>query len=199
MSQLWKLFATFFKIGGFTFGGGYAMLPIIEDALVTKNKWLSREEFLDLFAVAQSLPGVFAVNISLFLGYKLKGIRGAIISALGTTLPSFLVILAIAMYFATFKDNPIVIKIFNGIRPAVVAMIAAPVITTWRSMKMKRSALWIPILSCFLVWYMGVSPVLIIVASAFLGILYTFYIKKLIKRKVSSEDDSSNNNQQQSK
>lgn len=193
MSQLWKLFTTFFKIGGFTFGGGYAMLPIIEDEIVTKHKWLSKEEFLDLFAVAQSLPGVFAVNISLFLGYKLKGIRGALLSALGTTLPSFIVILLIAMYFTTFKDNPIVAKVFNGIRPAVVAMIAAPVVTTWRSMKMKRSALWIPILSCILVWYMGISPVIIIILSAILGIVYTLYIKKKFDKHAEKQSSNHNN------
>ena len=106
------MFKTFFKIGMFTFGGGYAMIPMIEEEVVNKHHWVSREEFLDLIAIAQSCPGVFAINISTFIGYKLKKRRGAITCALGTALPSFLIILAIAMFFHQFEDNPVVAAIF---------------------------------------------------------------------------------------
>ena len=120
------LFKTFFKIGAFTLGGGYAMIPIIEEEVVNKHKWATREEMLDLIAVAQSCPGVFAINISTFIGYKLRKKRGALCTTLGTALPSFVIILVIALFFHRFMDVPWVAAMFRGIRPAVVALIAAP-------------------------------------------------------------------------
>ncbi len=182
MKGLLNLFLVFFRIGGFTFGGGYAMLPFIEQELVDRKRWIGREEFLDLFAIAQSIPGVFAVNMSISIGYKLRGLVGAVVCAIGTILPSFAVILCIAMFFIDFRENPLVVRIFSGVRPAVVVMIAAPVFHTWRSMKMKRSALWIPILSAILVWYMGVSPVLVIIAASAGGLLYTLVLKQTLDR-----------------
>ena len=113
----WQSFITFFKIGMFTLGGGYAMIPIIEAEVVDKHKWISKEEFLDLIAIAQSCPGVFAINISIFIGYKLRKVKGAIAASIGTALPSFLIILMIAIFFSKFKDNPVVAAIFRGIRP----------------------------------------------------------------------------------
>ena len=101
-------FGIFFKIGAFTIGGGYAMVPLIENEIVTKRKWIAQEDFVDLLAISQSAPGILAVNISIFIGYKLRGIRGSIITALGTILPSFIIILAIALFFHNFKDNVIV-------------------------------------------------------------------------------------------
>ena len=111
----WVLFLTFVKIGMFTIGGGYAMIPLIEREVVNRG-WLNKQDFIDLFAVTQSLPGIFAVNISIFVGYKLKKITGSIICALGTILPSFFIILAIALFFNHFQDNVWVVKVFNGIR-----------------------------------------------------------------------------------
>ena len=98
-------FTTFFKIGAFTLGGGYAMIPIIEREVVERHKWVDKEEFLDLIAISQSCPGVFAVNMSIFIGYKLRQMRGAVCATLGTALPSFLIILLIAMFFVRFQDN----------------------------------------------------------------------------------------------
>src|SRR5574344_679597 len=132
----WTLFITFVRIGAFTIGGGYAMLPLIQREVVDRG-WMSKEEFIDLFAVAQSLPGVFAVNISIFVGYKLKKLTGSVICALGTILPSFLIILAIALFFTQFRENEWVEKAFKGLRPAVVALIAVPVITTARSLRLR--------------------------------------------------------------
>ena len=117
----WESFKTFFKIGIFTLGGGYAMIPLIEEEVVNNKKWVSRDEMLDLIAIAQSCPGVFAINIATFIGYKLRKTRGAICTTLGTAMPSFLIILAIAMFFSQFKDNKVVAAIFRGIRPAVVS------------------------------------------------------------------------------
>ena len=99
-----EAFGIFFKIGAFTIGGGYAMVPLIENEIVTKRNWISKDDFIDLLAIAQSAPGILAVNISIFIGYKLRGIRGSLVTALGTVLPSFVIILAIAMFFHNFKD-----------------------------------------------------------------------------------------------
>ena len=127
------LFKTFFKIGMVTFGGGYAMISMIEEDVVRKYQWVDKEEFLDLLAIAQSCPGVFAINISTFIGYKIRKTRGAVCTALGTALPSFIIILLIAMFFHRFQDNRIIAAMFAGIRPAVVALIAAPTFSLAKS------------------------------------------------------------------
>ena len=177
LEGLGEAFITFFKIGLFTLGGGYAMIPIIEADVVDKHKWVTREEFLDLIAVAQSCPGVFAINISTFIGYKLKKRRGAITCAVGTALPSFLIILAIAMFFHQFQDNPVVAAIFRGIRPAVVALIAVPTFNLAKSAKISWVNCWIPIGGALLIWLLGVSPILIILAAAIGGYVYGTLIK----------------------
>ena len=129
-----KLFVTFAKIGMFTIGGGYAMIPLIEREIVAKQ-WMSKEEFMEMFALTQSLPGVFAVNISIFVGYKLYKVGGSLVCALATILPSFVIMMLIAMFFARFQDNEVMIRIFNGIRPAVVALILFPCISAVRAPK----------------------------------------------------------------
>ena len=170
-------FATFFKIGLFTLGGGYAMIPVIEAEVVDKHKWVSKEEFLDLIAIAQSCPGVFAINISTFIGYKLRRVPGAVAAALGTALPSFIIILLIAMFFHSFQDNPVVASIFRGIRPAVVALIAVPTFNLARSAKIGWANCWIPVASALAIWLMGVSPILVILAAGLGGWLYGMFVK----------------------
>lgn len=172
-----QAFSAFFKIGAFTIGGGYAMVPLIEDEVVARKKWLAKEDFIDLLAIAQSAPGILAVNISIFIGYRLRGIRGSIVTALGTILPSFLIILAIALFFHNFKDNPVVEKIFKGIRPAVVALIAAPTFNMARSAKINRYNIWIPIASALLIWLLGFSPIWIIVLAGTGGLIYQWLQK----------------------
>jgi chromate transporter len=161
----------------FTLGGGYAMIPIIEAEVVEKHKWVSKEEFLDLIAIAQSCPGVFAINISTFIGYKLRKTPGAISCTLGTALPSFLIILLIAMFFHQFQDNPIVASIFRGIRPAVVALIAVPTFKLAQSAHLTWANSWIPISGALLIWALGVSPIFIILAAGIGGYLYGTLIK----------------------
>lgn len=150
----WQLFFTFFKIGAFTFGGGWAMISIIEKEIVDKHKWLDRQEFLDLLAVAQSLPGILAVNISVAVGDKLRGSRGSIVSALGTILPSFLMILAIAIFLTPdiIKTNATITAIFKGIRPAVVALIVAPVISSAKAAGISWRTVIIPVAVALLIW-----------------------------------------------
>jgi chromate transporter len=154
----WTLFITFVRIGAFTIGGGYAMLPLIQREVVDRG-WMSKEEFIDLFAVAQSLPGVFAVNISIFVGYKLKKLTGSVICALGTILPSFLIILAIALFFTQFRENEWVEKAFKGLRPAVVALIAVPVITTARSLRLRGWVLYTTSKAAKYLWQIAVFSV----------------------------------------
>lgn len=154
MSQLWQLFATFFKIGAFTFGGGWAMISIIEREVVDKHRWIDREQFIDLLAVAQSLPGILAVNIAVAIGDKLRGMRGSVMAALGTIMPSFLIILAIAIFLTpdTINNNPTLTAIFKGIRPAVVALIIAPVITSAKTAKINWKTFMIPVTVAVLIW-----------------------------------------------
>ena len=167
-----KSFGIFLKIGTFTLGGGYAMVPLIENEIVDKEKWISKDDFLDLLAIAQSTPGVFAVNISIFVGYKLRGIRGSIVTALGTILPAFISILIIALFFHNFKENTIVEHIFKGIRPAVVALIAVPTFNMAKSAKINRYTIIIPIASALLIWLLGVSPIYIIIVAGLGGYIY---------------------------
>lgn len=171
------LFKTFFKIGAFTLGGGYAMIPIIENEVVEKHQWVSRDEFLDLIAVAQSCPGVFAINISIFIGYKLQKMRGALSACLGTALPSFLIILLIALFFHSFMDVPWVAAMFRGIRPAVVALIAVPTFKLSKTAGISLVNCWIPILSAVLIWALGVNPIYIIMAAALGGYLYGKFVQ----------------------
>lgn len=180
--MLRSLFLTFARIGSFTFGGGYAMLAIIEEDVVNKKKWLTTDEFIDLFAVAQSLPGVFAVNLSIFIGHKLAGKKGAIVATLGTIMPSFLAILLLAFCFEGIKEMPQIASIMKGIRPTVIALIVVPIYTTWHHMKLSIGWVVVPILSAFLVWFLFVSPILIILAAAALGILYREGIAPYVKR-----------------
>lgn len=152
--MLKNLFLTFAKIGAFTFGGGWAMISIIEREVVTKHHWLEKEEFIDLLAVAQSMPGILAVNISVVVGDKLRGLGGAVAAALGTIMPSFLIILAIAIFLTpeAITSNPTLTAIFKGIRPVVVALILAPVFTSAKSAGIGWKMAWIPVGVAILIW-----------------------------------------------
>ncbi len=152
--MLKNLFLTFAKIGAFTFGGGWAMISIIEREVVTKHHWLEKEEFLDLLAVAQSMPGILAVNISVVVGDKLRSLGGAVAAALGTIMPSFLIILAIAIFLTpeAITSNPTLTAIFKGIRPVVVALILAPVFTSAKSAGIGWKMAWIPVGVAILIW-----------------------------------------------
>ena len=172
MNIYWDSFKTFFKIGIFTLGGGYAMIPLIEEEVVNRHRWVSKDEMLDLIAVAQSCPGVFAINTAIFIGYKLNKVRGALATTLGTALPSFIIILAIAMFFHQFEDNRIIAAMFRGIRPAVVALIAVPTFNLGKSAQLNRFTIWIPIVSALLICLMGVSPIWIIIVAGIGGFLY---------------------------
>lgn len=173
-----ELFLTFAKIGLFTIGGGYAMIPLIEESVVDKKQWVTRQELLDLIAVAQSCPGIFAANISIFIGHRRYGTKGAFVSALGVCLPSFLIILVLAILFQQFRENEYVERFFLGIRPAVVALIAAPVFRLAKTAKLTPGNIWVPVFSALLIWIAGVNPAYIILAASIGGYAYGQYIRE---------------------
>lgn len=181
MKTYFNLFFTFSKIGLFTIGGGYAMIPLIEREIV-KRQWMDQKTFLEMFALTQSLPGIFAVNISIFVGYKLKKFWGSFVCALGTILPSFFIMLLIALFFSRFQDNPYVIRIFNGIRPAVVALILVPCLSAIKALRLKYMELVAPAIGTLLIWKAGVSPVYIVLAGIAGGMLYTLWLKDKFKK-----------------
>lgn len=178
MKQYLTLLYIFAKIGLFTIGGGYAMVPLIEREFVDNKRWISREDFIDLLAVAQTVPGILAINMAIFVGYRLKGLRGAIATAFGTAFPSFAIILLIALFFTNFQNNPTVIKVFKGIRPAVVALIAAPCFQMARSAKLTWRNAIIPVIAALLIWLMAVSPIYVIIAGGAGGYLYGYVRRK---------------------
>ncbi|MCD8034408.1 MAG: chromate transporter [Alistipes sp.] len=176
MQHLHTIFLSFFKIGLFTFGGGYAMLPLIERELIDKRRWIEQKEFLDLLTLAQSVPGPIAVNTSVFVGYKVRGLGGAIAALLGAVLPSFVIILAIALFFADVRQNPVVDAAFKGMRPAVVALIIGPVISLARGM---HWAMFVVIAAAALaIWGLNWSPIWVLVGAALLGIAWELFIVK---------------------
>ena len=183
-----KLFISFFKIGAFTFGGGWAMIPLIEREVVDKQNWIKREDFVDALAIAQSLPGVLAVNISILIGNKLRGLKGCLTATLGTILPSFLIILAIAIWFVQTYDNPVVERIFKGIRPAVVALIVSPVFSTAKTAHINIKTVIIPIIVALSIWLGGVSPIWFVLLGAIGGILYCNHVIASSKQKSNKEE-----------
>ncbi|MBP1920731.1 chromate transporter [Youngiibacter multivorans] len=180
MKLLLEMFISFFKIGAFTIGGGYAMLPLIQKEVVENKKWIGEEDFLDMVAISQSAPGPIAVNISVFVGNKIKGIKGMAATVLGATLPSFLIIILVASVFIGIEKHPIVARVFMGIRPAVVALIAAPVIKMAKTAKMDRKNFYIPLSAVILVGFLGVTPIYVIIGLILFGIITT-YIRRRMK------------------
>ena len=172
--MLLDLFIAFFKIGAFTFGGGYAMISVIEQEVVTKKKWLSETEFVDMLGTVQSLPGPISINSSVYVGYKLRGTLGAMVAAIGTALPSFVIILLLAIVFTDVQDHPTIEKIFKGIRPAVVALIVAPLVRLSQKTGITYKTVIVPIAAALLVWKLGISPIYIIIAAAAGGLLFNW-------------------------
>lgn len=171
MKILMDMFITFFKIGAFTLGGGYAMLPIIQKEVVEKKKWIGETEFLDMVAISQSAPGPLAVNISAFVGQKMKGLMGLITSTLGAILPSFIIIILVASVFLGIENSPVVQRVFQGIRPAVVALIAVPVISMGKTAKVNKKNFIIPLSAAVLVAVFKITPIYAILGAAAIGIL----------------------------
>ena len=177
--MFWQLFYTYLKIGTFTLGGGYAMLPLIQREVVDRKGWINEEEFLNMIALAQAAPGLIAVNSAIFIGWRVGGWRGVAGAVLGAVLPSFLIILAIAIVFTDWKEQPAVEAAFKGIRPAVVALIAAPIFKMSKSAKLGWLTALIPITAALLIWLLHVNPVWVILAT----IILTLIIVDIIERR----------------
>lgn len=178
MRELWQIFLTFFKIGTFTLGGGYAMLPLIQREVVEKNGWVDNREFIELLALAQTSPGPIAINAAVFVGYKHKRVSGSLVACLGITLPSFMIILIIAMYLIGFRDNHYVASFFKGIRPAVVALIAAPLFALGKAIRISRWGILLASLVAAAIAYAGVSPAVMVVTVALLGLISGIFRKR---------------------
>ncbi len=188
----WKgyldIFVTFFKIGCFTFGGGYAMVPLMEEAVIDKKKWIKREEIVDLFAVSQSIPGAIAINTSTLIGYKIAGNKGALLATLGVVLPSFIVITVIASFFALFQDLKTVKAAFMGIRPAVVALILVTAVSMAKVVVKDIFGVVIMLTTVVLVVFLRVNPIVVIIGGGILGI--AFYRLKYCKGQTAERKDN---------
>lgn len=171
MRDLWELFIIFARMGAFTFGGGYAMLPIIQSEIVEKRQWATNEEIMDYYAIGQMTPGIIAVNTATFIGYKIKGVIGGIVATLGMVAPSIVIITVIAAFFKNFANYPIVQHAFGGIRLVVIALIAQTVYTMAKKTVKDKITLALFIIGFILLVATPISAVWIIIASAVIGIL----------------------------
>jgi chromate transporter len=178
MNKLLELFFIFLKIGTFTIGGGYAMIPLIEKEIVDKKGWIDRDDFIDMLALAQSSPGPIAVNTAIFVGYKVAGFIGSIIAVFGSIITVFFIMVIIALYFIGIKDNVVVERIFKGIRPAVVALIAAPVLRMGKNAKINRKTIIIPIAAVIFIVFLKVSAIYVILVSALGGLILGYFRRK---------------------
>ena len=172
MKFYYELVMLFFKIGMFVIGGGYERIPFIKKEVVENKKWLSEEEFLDALAVSQSAPGILAVNVSVYVGKRLRGIKGVVTASLGAVLPSFLIILIIAIFFKNFQDNLYVIAAFKGIKPAVIALVLTPAITLAKKAGITYKNVIFPIGIAILIALFNISPIIFILLGIFGGNLY---------------------------
>ncbi len=176
------LFSIFFKIGAFTFGGGYAMIPLIEKEIVDKRGWVEKAEIVDLFAIAQTIPGAIAINTSSLIGYKVTGKKGALVSTFGVILPSFLIISIIAAFFTQIADYPQVKAIFTGITASVVALILTASINITRAAVQDKLTLVITVLTVVSIVLFDINPIFIILLGAVPGlVVYKFMPGKIDK------------------
>jgi chromate transporter len=166
-----KLFAVFFRIGAFTFGGGYAMIPYIEREIVDKNKWIESEDIIDIFAIVQSVPGVIAVNSSTFVGYRIAGLTGAVAATLGVVLPSYIIIAVIAMFLYNFKDYPFVNEAFHGIQAGVAALMCHVVYKLGKKSVKNAYGLALALAAFLALTVFGASAILVILIAGVLGLV----------------------------
>jgi chromate transporter len=166
-----SIFWSFFKIGAFTFGGGWAMIPLIKRELVERREWLEDSEFVDLLAIAQSGPGPIAVNTATVTGYKIRGKSGALAAVFGAAMPSFLVILAFASVLVRYKNSPAIDAIFRGMRPAILGLLVAAVWQVGKNSVKERSDLWYVAAGAFLLFVLRQGPVTAVFVSGLLGIV----------------------------
>ncbi|MDR0659757.1 MAG: chromate transporter [Prevotellaceae bacterium] len=180
MRIYFEIFWSFFKIGAFTIGGGYAMIPLIEAEVVNKKKWVAKDEFAEMLALAQSAPGPIAINTAVFVGHKLKGWRCSIVSMLGAILPSFIIIVFIALFFnSAIKNNEVIERIFKGIRPVVVALIAVPAFNMLINAGLKFKPIAIATTATLVICLLSVSPIIVMITAGVIGLVSGMYSQKI--------------------
>lgn len=173
-SLLLSLFIVFLKIGAFTWGGGYAMLPLIKNEVVVKKKWISDDDFIKGISVSQAVPGAIAINSATFVGHKVAGTAGAIAAALGALLPSFISIIVVAIFFLRFKELTLVRNFFRGATPAIVALLVSAVIDIGRSALKSYREMIISAALLFLLLYFNIHPIWAIAIAAITGLFFKF-------------------------
>ena len=168
----WQLFLVFLRIGAFTIGGGYVMVPLIQQEIIRRKKWLTEEQFLDMLAVAQSAPGILAINTAVITGYKLAGLQGALLAACGAALPSFVIILLIASFFLGWYHHPAVQAFFRGARPAVVALLLSAAYTMGKGAIKDQPGLGIGLGGLLVLLIFRLHPILAIFSAGLLGLWF---------------------------
>ena len=180
--NLLKLFLTFLKIGAFTFGGGYAMIPLIQKETVENNKWISDDDILEVIAIAESTPGPISVNAATFIGYKVGGFFGALFATLGLILPAFIIMFLLSFVLRKIKDNKIVLYAFFGIRAGVLALIINALIKMYKQVNKNIISYIIMVVSLILTAFFDVNAILVIILCGIVGIISTMYVERSAKK-----------------
>ncbi|WP_028611381.1 chromate transporter [Paenibacillus harenae] len=189
---MWQLFVTFLKIGPVTFGGGYAMIPVIEREVVEKRKWLQSEDVADIFAVSGSVPGAIAINSATFIGYRIGGVMGAVAATIGVLLPTFCIVLLLSLFFLEMKDHPKVAAAFVSIRATIVALIVYAAYKTWKTSAVDKTTIGMIAATVALLYFFNqyIHPVILIIGGALAGIAMIWLRKKLgFKTKLHKEEE----------
>lgn len=178
---LWAIFSTFFKISPVSFGGGYAMIPLLERTVTVKKKWIKKEDITDILVLAQTVPGSIAVNSATFIGYRIAGFSGAIIGTLGIITPTFIIIILLAVLFLNFQDHPLVQTAFMGIRPTIVALILYAAITIGKTAIFNNMTRIIAALSLLMFLFIPVHPIFVLLLGGIVGVLLNIKYRKILK------------------
>jgi len=173
--NLWELFLVFLKIGWLTLGGGYVMIPLFLEEIVKKKKWIDEKEFLDLLTFAQLFPGPIAFNFAVVVGYRLRRLKGVILSTLGIILPSFISILIIAIFFIKWQQNKFVQGLFYGLRPAIAGIMAYSIYEILRKNSFSLYKLFIMIFLAILLIFLKINPIYIILISLIISIIWVYF------------------------
>ena len=180
--KLWELFAVFFRIGAFTFGGGYAMIPLIQAETVENKKWISDNDILEIVAIAESTPGPIAINSATFVGYKVAGVLGSVFATLGVVIPSFVIILLISAVLKEFSHLTPVKYAFEGIRAGVLALVIKSLFKMYKQVPKKAFSLIVLGFAFVMAAFTDINIILVIIACALLGILYSLLVSGRAKK-----------------
>ena len=190
LKKLFEIFWTFFKIGPVTFGGGFAMIPLIEREIIEKKKWLKSEEVTDVFALAQSVPGAVAINSATFIGQRIGGIKGAIAAMIGVSLPTFLIVLTLGVSYFFIHDNPKIEAAFISIRATIVAIIVYAAIKTAKTAIVDKTTFFIMLLGIPLLFF--IHPILALLLGAISGTISIFIKRKFGQKHLQNKNETKN-------